>query len=118
MEIKLFDAELKVMEIIWANEPVSAKEVSRIAADIIGWNKNTTYTVIKKLIEKNVLSRTEPNFICTSLVRKEDMQKSETKNLIDRLYGGSKKAFFAAFVEENLSDNEFDELKALIEKRK
>ena len=118
MEIKLFDSELKIMEIVWVNEPVSAKEVSRIAADSIGWNKNTTYTVIKKLIEKNALSRSEPNFICTSLIKKEDVQKSEVKNLIDKLYGGSKKAFFAAFMGENISDNEFNDLKALIEKRK
>jgi predicted transcriptional regulator len=118
MEIKLFDSELKIMEIVWANEPVSAKDTSRIAAETVGWNKNTTYTVLKKLIEKNAVNRAEPNFICTSLVQKQDVQKSETKNLIDKLYGGSKKAFFAAFVEDNLSDNEFDELKALIEKRK
>jgi len=116
--VKLFDSELKIMEIVWVNEPVSAKEISRIAADTISWNKNTTYTVIKKLIDKNALKREEPNFICSSLIQKEDVQKLEIRNLIDKLYGGSKKAFFAAFVEENLSDNELEELKALIEKRK
>ena len=48
----MFDSELKVMEIIWESEPVSAKQISLIAADKIGWNKNTTYTVIKKLEAK------------------------------------------------------------------
>ena len=115
--IKLFDSELKLMDIVWEHEPVSAKEISLIAADTIGWNKNTTYTIIKKLIEKNALKRTEPNFICTSLVKKEDVQKAETQNLIDKLYNGSKKAFFAAFIEENISDDELAELKKLIEKR-
>lgn len=118
MEIKLFDSELKIMEIIWANEPVSAKEISRIAAESIGWNKNTTYTVIKKLIEKKAVERAEPGFICISLVKKEEVQKAETESLIDKLYGGSKRAFFASFVDEILSDAEADELKALIEKRK
>jgi predicted transcriptional regulator len=47
---KLFDSEIKVMEIIWENEPISAKQVSLIAAEQIGWNKNTTYTVIKKKV--------------------------------------------------------------------
>ena len=118
MEIKLFDSELKIMEIIWENEPVSAKEISRIAAESIGWNKNTTYTVIKKLIEKNAVSRTEPNFICTTLAKRGDIQRSETQNLIDKLYGGSKRAFFASFVDDLLSEDEAAELKALIEKRK
>ena len=49
MSLKLFDSELKVMEFIWDNEPVSAKDLTLIAAKETGWNKNTTYTVIKKL---------------------------------------------------------------------
>ena len=116
--IKLFDSELKIMEVVWEYEPVSAREISRIAADRIGWNKNTTYTVIKKLIEKKALSRTEPNFICTALIKREDVQKAETQSLIDKLFDGSRKAFFAAFAEENLSEDEVSELKAMIEKRR
>ncbi len=50
--IKLFDSELKIMDIVWDKEPVSAKEISLIAAETIGWNKNTTYTIIKKLMDK------------------------------------------------------------------
>jgi len=42
------------MEIIWENEPISAKQISLIAAEQIGWNKNTTYTVIKKLESKGI----------------------------------------------------------------
>ena len=115
--IKLFDSELKIMDIVWEKEPVSAKEISLIATETIGWNKNTTYTVIKKLIEKNAIKRTEPNFICTSLVKKDDVRKAETQSLIDKLYNGSKKAFFAAFIEDQISDDELEVLKKLIEKR-
>lgn len=115
--VKLFDSELKIMDIVWEKEPLPAKEISLIAAETIGWNKNTTYTIIKKLIEKNAIVRTEPNFICTSLIKKEAVQKAETRNLIDKLYNGSKKAFFAAFIEENISEDELAELRKLIEKR-
>ena len=116
--VKLFDSELKIMNIVWENEPISAKDISLIAAKEIGWNKNTTYTIIKKLIEKNAISRMEPNFVCASLIKKEDLQKYETKSLIDKLYNGSKKAFFAAFIEKNdLTSDDIAELKAMIEKR-
>ena len=114
---KLFDAELKLMEIIWECEPVSAKEISVVADKQLGWNKNTTYTVIKRLIEKNMLRRDEPGFMCTSIIKKGDVQKSETDTLIEKLFGGSKKAFFAAFADENLSPDEVEVLKALIEKK-
>ena len=42
MQEKLFDSEAKVMEILWDKGALSAKEISLIAADSIGWNKNTT----------------------------------------------------------------------------
>lgn len=116
--IRLFDSELKVMEVIWEKEPVTAKEVSLKLKASIGWNKNTTYTIIKKLVEKQMISRQEPNFICTSLIRKEQVQKAETDNLIEKLYNGSKKKFFAAFLQnEKLTEDEIKELKDLIDKR-
>ncbi len=116
--VKLYDSEIKLMELLWGNEPVSAKDLSLIAADKVGWNKNTTYTVIKKLVGKGAVKRAEPGFICTSLVNKEDVGKAETGSLIDRLYGGSKKAFFAALLnDETLSEQEIADIKAMIEKR-
>ncbi len=115
--IKLFDSELKVMDIIWEKEPITAKEISVILNDAIGWNKNTTYTIIKKLIDKKIIQREEPNFICTSIIKRGQIQRSETKQLIDRLYQGSKKMFFAAFLQnEKLSKEEAEELKGLIDK--
>jgi BlaI family penicillinase repressor len=116
--VKLFDSEFKLMELVWENEPVSAKQLSLLAKDLIGWNKNTTYTIIKKLIDKGVIRRDEPNFMCSSLIKKEEVQKAETESLIEKLYSGSKKAFFAAFLQnENLSEEELAEIKAMIDKR-
>ncbi|MDR1564318.1 MAG: BlaI/MecI/CopY family transcriptional regulator [Oscillospiraceae bacterium] len=115
--IKLFDSELKIMELLWREGAVSAKQISILASGEIGWNKNTTYTVIKKLIEKNVVKREEPGFVCSALIGRDEVQREETNRLIEKLWGGSKKAFFAAFVDEHLSQDEIDELKSLIEKR-
>lgn len=116
-EIKLFDSELRIMEILWREGNISAKQISILAKEEIGWNKNTTYTVIKKLIDKNAVKREEPGFICSPLISQDAVQKEETVRLIDKLWGGSKKAFFAAFVGEHLSEDEISELKSIIEKR-
>ena len=116
--MRLFDSEIKVMEIVWQNEPISAKQISLIANTEIGWNKNTTYTIINKLLEKGYISRDEPGFICTSLIKKENVQKSEANELIRKLFNGSKKALFSALIEdETLSESEIDELRDLINKR-
>ena len=118
MKEKLFDSEAKVMEIIWNRGPLSAKEISLIAADSIGWNKNTTYTVIKKLESKGFIKRTDPGFICTPLVSQEEMQKKEAVSLLNQVFGGSRKALFSALLEdEDLSDTEIKELRDLIDKR-
>lgn len=114
---KLFDSELKVMELIWAKEPISAKELSLLADRDFGWNKNTTYTVIKKIVAKGYIKRTDPGFICSSLISKKDVCESETKGLIDKLFGGSRKALFSALLkDEKLTQDEIDELRRLIDK--
>lgn len=118
MERKIFDSEIKVMELVWAHEPVSAKELTLLAAEGIGWNKNTTYTVIKKLEAKGYLHRQEPGFICTSLVSRQDVRQSETRSLVDRLFGGSRKALFSALLEdEKLTSEDLEELRRMIETR-
>lgn len=118
MDIKLFDSEIKVMELIWQNEPVSAKQLSLMANEEIGWNKNTTYTVIKKLEAKGYIKREDPGFMCTSLISKSDVRKAETEGLINKLFGGSKKALFSALLEdEQLSKDDIDELRKMIDKR-
>lgn len=116
--VKLFDSELKLMELLWENEPATAKKLSLLAKESFGWNKNTTYTVIKKLVGKQAIRREEPDFICTSLVKKDDVIKAETSTLIDKLFDGSKKAFFSALINDNsLSEEDIAQIKAMIEKR-
>ncbi|MBQ6796498.1 MAG: BlaI/MecI/CopY family transcriptional regulator [Clostridia bacterium] len=117
MRKKLFDSEAKVMEIIWAKSPISAKEISLIASETIGWNKNTTYTVIKKLETKGFICRTDPGFICTPLVSQSEIQKAEAASLVRKVFGGSRKALFSALLEdEPLSEEEIKELHKLIDK--
>jgi len=115
---KLFDSEIKAMEIIWENEPISAKQISLIASEQTGWNKNTTYTVVKKLVEKGYLRREDPGFICTSLISRENVCRAEAQNLVDKFFGGSKKALFSGLLGyEKLTSDDLDELRKLIEER-
>ena len=85
--MKLFDSEWKVMEVLWQENDRTAKEISLRLADSIGWNKNTTYTVIKKCIDKGAIERWEPNFICHAVITKQQAQKDEADTLVDDLAG-------------------------------
>lgn len=118
MDKVLFESEYKVMEIVWKNAPITAKEVTLIAAETIGWNKNTTYTVIKKLVEKGFLRREDPGFVCVPLVEKENIQQKEVSSLLSRVFNGSKKAMFSALLNtEELTEKEREELIDLIKRR-
>ena len=79
---KLFDSELKVMEPLWDDGPQTAGALARRLAERCGWNRNTTYTVIKKLIDKGAVSRTDPGFLCTPLISREQVQRQETEHLL------------------------------------
>ena len=57
MEFKLFDSELKVMDILWKEGDTSAKEIAEKLNEQVGWSKTTTYTVIKKCIDKGAVGR-------------------------------------------------------------
>ena len=96
--IKLFDSELKVMDVLWKDGDVPAKYVADTLNREVGWNKNTTYTLIKRCINKGAIERTEPGFMCHALIAKEQVQDLETDELIDKIYDGSVDKLFAALL--------------------
>lgn len=98
MEVKLFDSELKVMDVLWKEGDKTAKEISDILKNAIGWNVNTTYTIIKKCIAKGAIKRIEPHFQCHALIQKEAVQQAEADELIGKLFDGSTDKLFAALL--------------------
>ena len=98
MAVKLFDSELRVMDVLWKQGEQTAKSISDILKKSIGWNQNTTYTVIKKCIAKGAVERREPNFLCRPLIPKEEVQKAETEELIGKLFDGSPDLLFASLL--------------------
>lgn len=116
---RLSNSQIKVMRLVWEGEPITAKEVAVRAAGCYDWNKNTTYTILKSLVEKGSVNRTEPDFVCTSAVTLDEVRRTATHGLIEKLYRGSSSAFFSAFLEdEKLSREELESLRRLIDEKK
>ena len=87
--VKLFDSEIKVMDILWKEGDLPAKVIADTLTGELGWNKNTTYTLIKRCIKKGAIERSEPNFICHALIPKEKIQEAETNELINKIYASA-----------------------------
>lgn len=116
---KLNNSQVKVMQLLWENGATTAKNLCLIAAERYEWNKNTTYTIIKSLVENGAIERSEPDFLCTPLLSLEEVRRTETKGLVDKFFHGSASAFFSAFLEdENISSEELEALKKIINEKK
>lgn len=119
MEIKLFDSELKIMDVLWKEGDTTAKRISDILKEQVGWNMNTTYTLIKRCISKGAIERKEPNFVCHALIAKEQVQEQETTELINKVFDGSADLLFASLLNrKNLSTKEIERLKQLVDQLK
>ncbi len=115
MSIKLFDSELKVMDVLWREGDQTAKQISAILGAEIGWNVNTTYTVIKKCVAKGAIERREPGFVCHALVSKEMAQEAETDELIGKLFDGSADKLFAALLgRKKLTAQQIERLREIV----
>ena len=115
MEIKLFDSELKIMDVLWREGDSTAKHISDVLKEEVGWNMNTTYTLIKRCIKKGAIERSEPNFMCHALIPKEKVQEAETNELINKVYDGSVDKLFAALLGmKKLSIEQIEKLKQLV----
>ncbi|MCM1334038.1 MAG: BlaI/MecI/CopY family transcriptional regulator [Bacteroides sp.] len=112
---KLYDSELKVMELLWEGE-MSAKEIALRLREQAGWSKTTTYTVIKKCVDKGAVSRTEPGFLCRAEITRSEVQAYETEELLDRMYGGRADSLIAALIGGGrLTADEIASLKKMVE---
>lgn len=98
MTEKLFSSEIRVMELLWKNGEMSAKELAAALGESARWSKTTTYTVIKKCVEKGAVIRKDPGFICEAAVSKNEVQENETFELIDRLFEGSPDLLVSALI--------------------
>ena len=112
---KIFESEYHFCLIMWEHEPVTTVELVKLCQERLGWKRTTTYTVIKRLVERGVLKN--ENGTITSLVSKEQAQAREIDELVDEKFLGSLPAFVAAFTKrQDISSAELDEVQHMIDR--
>lgn len=121
---QISDAELEIMKIVWGNpEDVTLFPyiMDRLAARGKPCQKNTLIVLLSRLMNKGFLSakkigrRNE----YTTLVSEAEYQTVQTKNFLDKIYEGSAKGLVSNLIMgDMLADEEYEELKRLLEKGK
>ena len=113
--LRLAEGEYRFACIVWNNEPLPSGKLVELSQRELGWKKSTTYTVLKKLVERGVL-RNE-NAVVTAAIPKEQILREESRAVVDRAFEGSLPSFLTHFMGgRTISDDEADELKAIIDR--
>ena len=111
---KIFESEYRFCLILWEHEPVNSTRLVELCKEKLGWSKATTYTVIRRLSERGVVKK--ENAVVTSLISKEEAQKSRLNEMVEETFEGSMPAFIAAFSKsKRLSKEEVEQLRQLID---
>lgn len=112
--IKLSDSEMKFMNLIWDNAPINSTQLVKLVEASLGWKKSTTYTVLKRLSQRDILKN--ENAIVYYLVQREEVQQIKGDEILGKMYSGSIKLFLASFLnKEKISKEEAKELANMIE---
>ena len=112
---KVFESEYRFCLILWENEPISSSNLAKLCKEKLDWSRTTTYTVIKRLVERGVLKN--EGSVITSLVSKDEIQAAEIEELVEKKFEGSIPSFISAFTRHaKLTEEEIAELRSLIER--
>jgi predicted transcriptional regulator len=113
-DLLLSESEYRMMDIIWDNAPVESGQLVKLCESRLSWKKSTTYTMLKKLCDKNIVMNT--NSVVSVIAERDQVLSCESEHVVKRSFGGSLPAFVNAFLGNGkLSKKEADELINLIE---
>ena len=114
MNHRVNESEYRFLTLLWENEPISSPELVALCRDRLGWKKSTTYTVIKRLAEKQVLENNAT--IVRALISKERVDRQESDAFLEKNFGGSVPDFLASFLKGRpLTREEADKIRKMLE---
>ena len=114
MKFLISNTDYRFMMILWDKQPVGQGTLAELCREQFGWKKSTTYTVIKRLIDKGYVKN--ENAVVTATISKEDCQREEAQAFIDRAFSGSLPDFLAAFLGNcTISEKEEEEIREIID---
>lgn len=116
---RLPDAELAVMQAIWAcAPPVARGDIADILKGTRPMAPTTLLTLLTRLSEKGFvrIEKAGRSARYTPLIPRQDYLAAQSRRLLHQLCGGSLSTFAAALCDSGLTKEELAELRALLER--
>ena len=114
---RIGEAEFAVMDVLWADSPLTAADVAERVPAERRWSDRTVKTMLSRLLAKGVLSHEEDGrrYLYRPALSKDDYLAQESTRLIDRLFGGRVTPLVAHLAQrDRLSDRDIAEIEALL----
>lgn len=114
-------AEWYLMECLWEESPRTARELIEDLKQSRGWNRSTTLTVLRRLVEKSQVCCDETADVrtYTPLLPREEALMVETNAFLQRAYRGSVSLLVSAMTQQQeLNQSEVDELYEILRRVK
>lgn len=122
MDRRISDAELHVMEALWAaGGPLTATEIAARIGEDRGWSLATVKTMLSRLTAKGALSHREEGrrFLYSPAIQRDSYVGSESRRFVDLLFGGRLSPLVARLAEEDaLDDDEIAAIEAILKELK
>lgn len=119
---RLPEAELEVMLTLWHSEkPLTAAEITKALAESHAWKTATVHVLLDRLGERGFVSCDKSNFkhLFAPIITEAEYRQGEEHTLMQRFFGGSAKNMIASLLNtDGLSDDDLEELSALLKKKK
>ncbi|MBR4000433.1 MAG: BlaI/MecI/CopY family transcriptional regulator [Clostridia bacterium] len=119
---RLPESELEIMLTLWHNKtPLTVGEITKILADAHGWKTATVHVLLDRLGEKGFVSCDKSGFkhLFDPLITEEEYRRGEEKTMMKRFFGGSAKNMIASLLNaDGLTDDDLEELSAMLQERK
>lgn len=115
--ISLSNGEWKLMKLLWGNETMTVGQMVDALAGDTDWNKNTVFTMLKRLEEKQAIAMvtTRRPQQYAAVITREEAAREETSSFLTRVYDGNLKMFVSALSGNcELSQEEINELRDML----
>jgi predicted transcriptional regulator len=118
---RISEAEHAVMEALWQRAPQTASEVCEQVCQERDWSLATVKTLLSRLVIKQAVA-TEPDgkrFLYTPRIARDAYVGTESRRLVDRLFGGRAAPLFAHLAEtQALTEDDIAEIETLLRELK
>ena len=114
----LYETEIKVLEILWYEGFITAKDLAIRLEESIGWKQSTSYTVINRCVKKGLIERMGTNFTCKALITKEEAQKQEIELLTNKMFNGASDLLVASILgSSKMTTLQMDQLRNMLQEK-